>query len=182
MSSTAVTKKEPGIPQLVITLFAICAICAILLGLINMITMDPIEKAKQAKTENAMKAVLTSDTYEPVEYTGDPIVTAVYKAGDAGYVVEAAPSGFGGAIIMMVGVNTDGTVSGVSFVKLTTETSGLGSNAKKDVFWGQYVGGAGPFAVTKDGGDIDSITGATITSRAVTKGVNAALDAVKAVG
>ena len=63
-----------------------------------------------------------------------------------------------------------------------SETSGLGSNAKKDWFREQFVGGSGTLRVNKDGGDIQALTGATITSRAVTNGVNAALAAVAALG
>ena len=109
MSDTVVMKKkEAGPAQLVITLFAISAICAVLLGLVNSITMGPIEVATQAKTEAAMEAVLPADAYEPVEYTGgDPLVSKVYQAGDAGYVVQVSPSGFGGVLDVMVGVNTD---------------------------------------------------------------------------
>ena len=179
--SVVMKKKEAGPVQLVVTLFAISAICAVLLGLVNNITMGPIEVATQAKTEAAMEAVLPADAYEEVEYTGgDPLVTAVYKAGDAGYVVQVAPSGFGGVLDVMVGVNTDGTCSGVSIIS-HSETSGLGANATKEDFRSQFVGKSN-VAVTKDGGDIAALTGATITSRAVSSGVNAAIAAVGTLG
>lgn len=179
--SVVMKKKEAGPVQLVVTLFAISAICAVLLGLVNNITMGPIEVATQAKTEAAMEAVLPSDSYEEVEYTGgDPLVTAVYKAGDVGYVVQVAPSGFGGVLDVMVGVNADGTCSGVSIIS-HSETSGLGANATKEDFRSQFVGKSN-VAVTKDGGDIAALTGATITSRAVCDGVNAAIAAAASVG
>lgn len=175
-------KAAPSMGRLILVLFAICAVCSLLLGLVNMITVEPIAKSTQAKTDAAMEAVLAADSYEEVEYTGgDPIVTAVYKAGDAGWVVQAAPSGFGGTISMVVGVHTDGTVSGVSIIKMS-ETSGLGANAAKDTFRAQFAGKSGTLAVTKDGGEINALTGATITSRAVTSGVNSALEAVKTLG
>ncbi|MCI8477175.1 MAG: RnfABCDGE type electron transport complex subunit G [Oscillospiraceae bacterium] len=183
MSDTNVkTKQEPGIVQLAVILFAISAVCALLLGLVNLITADAIQKAKDEKTQKAMAEVLTADSYEQVEYTGgDALVQAVYQAGDAGYVVQVTPSGFGGVINMMVGVGTDGNVTGVSIISMS-ETSGLGTNAKKETFRDQYTGQPGPFSVTKDGGQINAITGATITSRAVSTGVNAAVDAVKTMG
>jgi len=78
-------------------------------------------------------------------------------------------------------VSSDGTVSGVSIIKMS-ETSGLGANASKESFRAQFVGQSGTLAVSKDGGSIDALTGATITSRAVTSGVNSALEAVKALG
>ena len=101
-------------------------------------------------------------------------MAAVYQADDKGYVVEVTPSGFGGTIDMVVGVGTDGTVTGVSIISMS-ETSGLGANASKESFRSQFVGKSGVLAVSKDGGEIDALTGATITSRAVTSGVNTAL-------
>ena len=183
MSDTNVkTKQEPGIVQLAAILFAISAVCALLLGLVNLITAEPIQKAKDEKTQKAMAEVLAADSYQQIDYTGgDALVQAVYQAGDAGYVVQVTPSGFGGVIDMMVGVGADGNVTGVSNISMS-ETSGLGSNAKKETFRTQYTGQPGPFAVTKDGGQINALTGATITSRAVSSGVNAAVDAVKTLG
>lgn len=182
MSDTVVVKKkEAGPAQLVITLFAISAICAVLLGLVNNITAGPIAAANEAATNAAMQAVLPADSYEQVEYTGgNALVTAVYKAGDAGYVVQVAPSGFGGNLDVMVGVGADGTCTGVSIIS-HAETSGLGANATKEDFRAQFVGKAN-VAVTKDGGDIAALTGATITSRAVCDGVNAAIEAAASVG
>lgn len=187
MSNTAVkTKQEPGMGRLALILFGISAVCALLLGLVNLITVGPIQQAQQAKQERAMAEVLPAQRYDPVDYSGGPgsLVTAVYRAGDAGYVVQVGPSGFGGVIDMMVGVDQDGNVTGISFVKMS-ETSGLGMNAQKDSFKDQFSDPehqTGSFSVTKDGGQIDALTGATITSRAVADGVNAALDAVKTLG
>ena len=182
MSDTVVVKKkEAGPVQLVVTLFLISAICAVLLGLVNNITAGPIAAANEAATNAAMQAVLPADSYELVEYTGgNALVTAVYKAGDAGYVVQVAPSGFGGNLDVMVGVGADGTCTGVSIIS-HAETSGLGANATKEDFRAQFVGKAN-VAVTKDGGDIAALTGATITSRAVCDGVNAAIEAAASVG
>lgn len=183
MSDTAVVtaKKEPGPVQLVVTLFAISAICAVLLGLVNMITAGPIASANVAKTQAAMQAVLPADSYNQVEYTGgNALVTAIYEAGDAGYVVQVAPSGFGGNLDIMVGVGADGTCTGVSIIS-HAETSGLGANATKEDFRSQFVGKSN-VAVTKDGGDIAALTGATITSRAVCNGVNAAIEAAASMG
>ena len=179
MSETAAVtkKKEPGMAQLVIVLFAISAITALLLGLVNMITAPQIAINNQKKTDDAMAAVLPADSYTQVEYTGgNALVTAVYQAGDAGYVVQVAPSGFGGNLDIMVGVGTDGTCTGVSIIS-HSETSGLGANATKPAFRDQFVGKSGTVAVEKDGGDIVALTGATITSRAVSEGVTAALEA-----
>ena len=185
MSDTAVktAAKEPGMVQLAVILLAISAVCALMLGLVNLITSEPIRLATEEKTQRAMQEVLPADSYTAVEYDGGAgsIVANVNQAGDVGYVVEVAPSGFGGVIDMMVGVSSDGTVTGVSIISMS-ETSGLGTNASKEDWRAQFVGQSGSVAVTKDGGQINAITGATITSRAVSTGVNAALDAVASLG
>lgn len=161
--------------KLALTLLVISAVVACLLGFTNYITADKIAEINAQKTAASMEEVLPADSYIAVEYTGtEANVAAVYQAGDAGYVIEVTPSGFGGAIDMVVGVANDGTVTGVSIVSMS-ETSGLGANASKDAFRSQYVGLSGELAVSKDGGEIDALTGATITSRAVTDGVNTAL-------
>lgn len=164
--------------RLTATLFAICAVCALLLGAVDAGTRDRIEQVKADKKNAAMSAVLPADSYEQVAYTGtDTTIREAYKAGDAGYVLQVAPSGsFGGGLVIMVGVNSDMTVSGVEIVE-SSETSGLGANAKKPVFRDQFTGKSGEVKVTKDGGDIDALTGATITSRAVSAGVTSALAA-----
>ena len=141
MSETATKKKEPGMATLVIVLFAICAATALLLGLTNYVTAPFIAANNEKTTQEAMAAVLPADSYDEVEYTGgDAMVQAVYKAGDAGYVVEVKPAtSFSGNLTIMVGVDNTGACSGISITS-TGETSGLGSNASKPDFQAQFVG------------------------------------------
>lgn len=161
--------------KLALTLLLISAVVSGLLGLTNYITADRIAEITAEKTAAAMEEVLPADIYTGGTYTGsESNVSMVYQADDKGYVIEVTPSGFGGTIDMMVGVSMDGTVTGVSIVSMS-ETSGLGANAMKENWRSQYVGMSGTLAVSKDGGEIDALTGATITSRAVTSGVNTAL-------
>ena len=169
------TQTKGYFVRLTVTLLVISAVVAGLLGLTNHVTADKIAVLNQEKTAASMEQVLPADSYTPLDYSGSQAeVAAVYQAGDQGYVVEVTPAGFGGTIDMVVGVKTDGTVSGVAIISMS-ETSGLGANASKDSFRSQFTGKSGELAVTKDGGDIDALTGATITSRAVTRGVNTAL-------
>ena len=183
MSETATKKKEPGMATLVIVLFAICAATALLLGLTNYVTAPFIAANNEKTTQEAMAAVLPADSYDEVEYTGDDaMVQAVYKAGDAGYVVEVKPAtSFSGNLTIMVGVDNTGACSGISITS-TGETSGLGSNASKPDFQAQFVGKTGEVKVTKDGGDIDALTGATITSRGVCEAVTSAIAAAASMG
>ncbi len=166
--------------RLAVILFAFSAVVALLLGLVNMITKDPIEAYGKEKQARAMETVLAADSYELIENSNAEkveLVDSVYQAGDKGWVVMVTPSGFGGEIQMAVGIDKDGVITGVSIISMS-ETSGLGANAKRESFRSQYVGKSGSVALTKQGGEIDALTGATVTSTAVTKGVNAALIAV----
>lgn len=183
MSEAVTKKKEPGMATLVIVLFAICAATALVLGLTNMLTAPYIAANKEAKTQKAMSEVLPADAYEPVEYTGgDASVLSINKAGDAGYVVEVKPAtSFSGNLIVMVGVDNEGACTGISITS-TGETSGLGSNAGKPDWQAQFVGKTGEVKVTKDGGEINAITGATITSRGVSEAVTSAIAAAASLG
>lgn len=163
------------------TLLLIAAVVAALLAWVNSITEDRIAATQAQKTVNAIAAVLPdAESAQALDHFPDDtgLITAVYRS-DSGYAVEVTPSGFGGTITMMVGVDRSGSVLGVSVIS-HTETAGLGAvagakTAKGQAFRGQYIGMTGTLAVTKDGGAVDAISGATITSRAVTQGVNAAI-------
>lgn len=166
--------------RLTLTLFLITTIVAGLLGLVNYVTADTIAEQIAQKAENAMRQVLEADSYEPLDVPENSTVTAAYRAGDRGYVVRVAPNGFGGAIDMMVGVDVSGAVTGVAIVS-QSETASLGANCTREDFRAQFTGKTGTLSVSKDGGEIETLTGATVTSRAVTEGVNTALEFVQEV-
>lgn len=177
MTKTA-KKAEPGMATLIVVLVVISAIVAFGLGLIDMVTAPQIALNEEKEKQEAMEAVLPTESYEEVPYTPEDgsIVNNIYRAGDEGWVIQVSPNGFSGAVVTMVGVTKEGTVSGVSIVS-HAETSGLGANATKTSFRDQFIGKSGVVTVNKDGGEIDALTGATITSRAVASGVTAALEA-----
>lgn len=166
--------------RLTLTLLLITAVVAGLLAFVNELTAGRIDELTRQKAEQAMREVLPAQDYTPLDAALPQGVTEAYRAGDAGYVVRVAPNGFGGAIDLMVGVKADGTVNGVAVIA-HSETASLGANCTREEFRAQYAGGAGPFAVGQDGGTIEALTGATVTSRAMTDGVNAALDFVREV-
>ena len=171
--------------RLALTLLAITAVVAAALAGVNSITAPKIEELTYQKTQQAIEAVLPGGG-ESVDFTDESgIVSTVYK-GANGYAVEVAPAGFDGAITMMVGVDLNGNVLGISVIS-QTETAGLGavcaaSTSAGEAFRGQFVGMSGTVTVSKDGGEVSAITGATITSRAVCKGVTAALECVANMG
>lgn len=168
--------------RLALTLLLITSCMAALLAGVNMITAPIIAKANAAKTQAAIDAVLPGGG-EAVDFTDTTgLVTNVY-ASDIGYAVQVKPSGFDGEITMMVGIDADGKVLGISIIS-HTETAGLGAvaaanNTKGEAFRNQFIGMSGSVSVSKDGGQVDAITGATITSRAICEGINAALACVE---
>lgn len=173
--------------RLTLTLLIIATIVAALLAFVNQLTAPIIAQANQEKIMKAIEVVLPGGYETEITDFSDEtgLVSKVYK-GQNGYAVEVAPSGFDGAITLMVGIDLEGKVLGISVVS-HTETAGLGAvaaakNAAGEAFRGQFIGQSGAVAVTKDGGVIDAITGATVTSRAICDGVNAALDCVAGLG
>ena len=165
--------------RLALTLFLITAVVACCLAAVNSVTKPRIAAAKELKTQQAIEAVLPGGGEEVKQFQDETGTVSKVYASDQGYAVEVSPSGFGGPITMMVGVSNDLEVLGISIVS-QTETAGLGAvsaakTAAGEAFRNQYAGTSGQLAVARDGGSIDAITGATITSRAVTAGVNAAL-------
>lgn len=169
--------------RLAATLLIITALVAAALAGVNAITKEAIAANQARKTQQALAIVLPEvSQLEKMELIGDTgMVNAVYVSGDS-YAVEVAPNGFAGAVTMMVGIHA-GKVTGISIIN-HGETPSLGAeaaakNAKGESFRSQFVGQSGTLAV---GDQIDALSGATITSKAVTDGVNAALEFVKTLG
>lgn len=177
-----------------IILTVITLVAGIGLGFVYEITKEPIAQAQETAKKEAWQAVFPEtdlDSFEAVDVDEKAAAKAVSglgikgsvdevcKAGEDGYVITTTDKeGYGGDIQITVGITADGTVNGVSILSIS-ETAGLGMRATEPAFYEQYQGKqAEKFVVSKDGGDgepIDALSGATITSRAVTGAVNAAL-------
>ena len=184
-------QKSEKIPVLAGVLLAVTALVAFMLAAVNQITAPMIAQNAEKELIEARKAVLKEaiDFY-PVDISNHEgtSVFAVYagKAGETnvGYCVRVKPIGYGGEIDMLVGINDSGAVERVVILSMS-ETAGLGAKAQDAEFLRQYAG-KGPGAalsVIKNGTPKDSevvaISGATVTSKAVTEGVQAAFDVVR---
>ncbi len=179
-------KNDISIARLGLTLLAITFVIALALGYVNSITKDKIAQIEIENTNIAMSGILTeADSFERLaDYEADPRVAEAYaaKAGGetVGYCFKVNPSGFGGAVTMIVGINADKLVKGVEIIS-HSETPGLGTKAIDIKYWGQYVDKTGPFNLVKtaaaEENDIVAVTGATITSTAIFNGVDMALAA-----
>ena len=173
--------KEAGI------LFAITLIAGLLLGFVYELTKEPIRLQEEKAVQEACQAVFTDaghfEELDPYIPSGITIGT-VYEAQDAsgeklGYVIQTTSSeGYGGNIVLYVGIRLDGTVNDISILSIS-ETPGLGMKAG-DVLVPQFhQKNVKSFTYTKTGStsdsEIDAISGATITTRAVTNAVNGSL-------
>ncbi|MEG0780128.1 MAG: RnfABCDGE type electron transport complex subunit G [Oscillospiraceae bacterium] len=184
--------------ELTLKLLVVCLVVAVLLGFVNSITADKIIAFNEQKTATAMSAVVEdpASTFEPVEVTQEFIdagltfesgVKAVSKvmsgSNQAGYVCEVVPSGFGGDIDMVVGLDMDGAITGVSIIK-NVETAGVGSKVMLNAngVLDQFVGKSAADGELVVKSNVDAISGATVSSKAVTRGVNAALSVTSLLG
>ena len=198
MSNEVQTKEKVNLDpkyiiKLTVTLFLTCVVVAGLLGLVNKVTEPNITAANKAKTEAAMQQVVAdpegSSFSDALEITADmnaaaasagAKVTEAYEvqAGGAaaGYALKIVSSGSQGNIEMMVGVDAEGVVTGVSIVN-NSETAGIGSKvmSNENGVLDQFIGKSAADGTLAVGKNVDAITGATVSSRGVTTGVNAAL-------
>lgn len=178
-------------------LFVITAIAAVLLGFTNMATADKIEQQLIQENINARKAVLPKATefkeLEDEELNNTiqkdfQIIEEVYEGLDeeelVGYTFKTTPKGFGGQMVINVGISLDGKVSGIKVVS-HTETPGLGAKSTEENYQNQYKDKPieNPLEVVKSSpsseNEIEAITGATVTTNGVTDGVNIAIDLFK---
>lgn len=157
--------------RLGIILFLICAISTALLAFVNSVTLPVIEANNEKMQEMAKKEVLPeADTFKEITreiYLGE-------KGGEkAGYTVSVEKNGYGGPIKMMIGIDNSMKVSGVKILSMS-ETPGLGAKAQNEDFLSQFQGKNKFLALKKSGAgenDVLAISGATVTSTAVTEGV-----------
>lgn len=182
--------KEIVIPA--VSLFVICIVVTALLALTNQITAPKIAQLA-VQTENKSKSEVLGDAKTFSEAKSASLNGAKYtyyegldESGKVtGYVFSTSAKGYGGDIDVMVGIDLKGTVKGISILSIS-ETAGLGMNAKNESFLNQYIEKTGKLSVIKNGtpkeNEIQALTGATITSKAVTDAVNIAQSLYNQVG
>lgn len=190
-------KLKSTLPNMLLSLTGICVVAGAILAGVNQMTTEPIAASKAASLETAIKAVTPEFDNKPAEesymaatYDGDSLRIYPAKKGDelVGVAVESSTKkGFGGEIKVVVGFDPDGKLINYS-VQKHSETPGLGSKMQewfrtdknKQSVIGRTLTEDG-LKVSKDGGDVDAITAATISSRAFLDAINRAYSAYKSV-
>ena len=198
MNKEKVQMEPAYIIKLTVTLLVTCVVVAAALGGVNAVTADTIDDINWENTVTAMKAVVAdpdATTFSDALPLSDDMLAAaaaasgtldsVYEAQEngqsAGYAIKVVTSGSQGKIEMMVGVDSEGTITGVSIVK-NSETSGIGSKVMNNENTAagvgvltQFEGKSAADGTLTVGSNIDAISGATVSTRGVTNGVNSAL-------
>ena len=180
---------ESSLKNMVLVLFTITLLSSAAVGGVYMLTEEPIAQAKVAAVNNALKQVLPeyeATTSQDIEVNTLPIKVHTATVADkaVGYAVESnSKNGFGGEVRLMVGFDTEGTILNINVLE-QKETPGLGTKmadegnvllaSLKDKNAAQIN-----LTVKKDGGDIDALTAATISSRAYAEAVAVAYEAFK---
>ena len=183
------SKKESTFINMVGALLIVTLVASAVLGYVYELTKEPIAKAKLEKKLNAIKAVVPTFNNNPdsVKFElavegGEPVIAypATMDNQLVGTAIESyTMSGFSGLIKLMVGLKPDGSIYGISVLE-HKETPGLGTHMSDDWFLGQFKDknpASFNVKVKKDGGEVDAITAATISSRAFSDAVIRAYDA-----
>lgn len=185
-------KKASTLPNMLIALIVITLAAGLSLGFVNDLTAGPKAAAKLAKKINALKDVLPEFNNNPLDeaelFASEKVKDSIelYPATTDGQFVGAAvvgssDKGFSGLIKLMVGFNPNGEIVDIAVLE-QKETPGLGTKIKDEPFLSQFrMKSPNDFdlRVQKDGGEVDALTGATITSRAFGEAVQLAFDTYK---
>ncbi len=195
-------KKKSSILVNTLVLLIITFVCVALLAVVNQITKEPIEQAEiNARAEVYKTVYADAESFSEVDGSEDLIENSAAVLESAGYgdcsvddvlavadsssnvegyvIASTSPNGYGGDIQIAIGVTSDGTIKGFDVIS-NSETAGLGAKCTDEEFTSQFAGmPASTIEYSKTGAsadnEIDAISGATITTSAVTEAVNAAI-------
>lgn len=171
------TENKDSIIKPTVVLLCICIIIPLALAVTNAVTSDRITELERKNTESTMAALIKADEYTEKTFDkgGFTYYEAVKDGKTVAYIFKTAAKGYGGDVSVMTALSPDGKISNLAILDVSSETPGLGQNASKKEFYGQFKDKTDKVAIT----DIDTVTGATITSKAVTAAVNEAVESFK---
>lgn len=174
-------KKTKEILKATAVLAVICLVISAALAGTNRLTDKKIALLKEQQETESMARICKAEVYREKTLTFDGSTQTYFVAEKddkpVGYIFTTTQSGYGGAISVMTGIDPEGKILAVEILDVSNETVGLGQNAAKPEFTKQFEGKSGTIEVSKsaNGTQIQALTGATITSAAVTETVNTAL-------
>lgn len=174
-------KARKGLPAFAV-LGIIAVVAALVLALTNAVTKGPIAEHQMSALRASFAAVMPAENYTELEVPEEFRVDSLYEAKNGnetvGWCVTASMTGYGGPVAVTLGVGTDGVVTGCVVGDTNfAENAGFGARAKEPEFQDQFIGLDG-----QNGGSIEALSGATITSTAVLDAANLALRCVNELG
>lgn len=173
-----------------VVLLAICVVVTLALSSTNLLTRTPIAEITAKNNQKAMQKVLKAESYteQTLSLNGSDYTYNIAANGEEaiGYIFITTAKGYGGDVSVMTAITPDGNVKSVEILDVSGETPGLGQNATKPEFYEQFIGQSKDTTVVKNGaiaenGEVDALTGATITSKAVSNAVNEAMSLFKSI-
>ncbi len=175
--------------SMIVVLTCICIVVAGSLGYVNAVTKDKIAAIADEKMQKAMSDIMPGASFKEIALPeGSRLDRAFYAVDESGKNIgicsKVTAAGFADDIVLIVGVNDKGVVSGVRIIQIN-ETAGLGSRTNDDNWLSQFIGLTGKITLKKAktlATDVAAVSGATISSSAVTKGVQTALDESASLG
>ena len=204
MAKKKIKRKGDSFVRDALILCGITVILALCLAFVYNMTKNPINDAAEEGKKVAYKNVFSS--YDDIDIENDAALTKAIegytpadegakitegvivkdKSGnDIGKAFIASAKGYGGDVTVSVGIDNEGVITGIDIVSMN-ETAGLGANCTSEEFKSQYIGKSGELEVTKSGApgdsEINALSGATITSKAVTSAVNTCTEFVEGLG
>ncbi len=167
-----ITNKNELVKPTVV-LLCICIIIPLALAVTNMVTVDRIARLEQKNSFETMKKLIAADNFNQKENKSEDFKyhEAVKNKEIIAYIFKTAAKGYGGEVSVMTAISPDGEVLNVAILDVSNETPGLGQNVTKKDFYSQFIGKNGKISIK----DVDTVTGATFSSRAVTNAINEAL-------
>ncbi len=168
-----------GTRNMIVTLFIVALICSVVLSFVYSYTAPRITETQKQMMLDGLKEVINADTFSPL--IPDTLWQALDASGEpVGIVFRVFPRGYAGPIPIMVGLDLAGAVTGVRIASAAegmSETPGLGAKITERSFTEQFIGQCvDAIQLKRDGGEIDAITAATISSRAVCSGIKQGIE------
>lgn len=154
-----------------VVLLCICIVIPLALSVTNKVTEKRILKLEQKAAKETMLTLVKADKFVEMEAKGFSYHTAIKDKETVAYIFKTSAKGYGGNVVVMTAITPDGKISNLAILDVSNETPGLGQNAAKPKFYSQFKGKSDKISIK----DVDTVTSATITSKAVTNAVNDAL-------
>ncbi len=171
------TDNKDELVKPTVVLLAICIVIPLALAITNAVTVKRIEELEKKASMETMSKLVKADKFEEKENLNQNFVynEAVKDGEIIAYIFKASAKGYGGDITVMTALSPDGKVLDVAILDVSNETPGLGQNVTKKDFYSQFIGKKDRISFK----DIDTVTGATFSSKAVTTAINEAMENFK---